>query len=202
MNQLKQIHTQMILTGLILDGFSVSRLIAFCAISESGCLAHCKRILENTDSPNIYSWNLAIRGYSESSKLEQTILLYKIMLRNGETKPDNYTFPFVLKACAQLAFVQLGFEILGHVLKLGFDSNIYIYNAVLHMLVSCGEVELAGNLFDESCLRDLVSWNTVINGYVRSGRGNEALRVFGEMQEANVMPDEVTMIGVVSSCAN
>ncbi|KAF9597870.1 hypothetical protein IFM89_021955 [Coptis chinensis] len=201
MNQLKQIHTQMILTGLILDGFSVSRLIAFCAISESGCLAYCKRVLENTDSPNIYSWNLAIRGYSESSKLEQTILLYKIMLRNGETKPDNYTFPFVLKACAQLAFVQLGFEILGHVLKLGFDSNIYIYNAVLHMLVSCGEVELAGNLFDESCLRDLVSWNTVINGYVRSGRGNEALRVFGEMQEANVMPDEVTMIGVVSSCA-
>lgn len=35
MTQVKQIETQMIITGLILDGLAASRLVAFCAISES-----------------------------------------------------------------------------------------------------------------------------------------------------------------------
>ncbi|KAF5182016.1 Pentatricopeptide repeat-containing protein [Thalictrum thalictroides] len=69
------------------------------------------------------------------------------------------------------------------------------------MLVSCKEVEVAQALFEESCIRDLVSWNTVINGHVRSGKPNEALKLFRQMRVANVEPDEVTMIGVVSSCA-
>ncbi|PIA53448.1 hypothetical protein AQUCO_00900199v1 [Aquilegia coerulea] len=123
------------------------------------------------------------------------------MLRNGESKPNNYTHPFVLKACSQLSLIRTGFQILVHVLHLGFDSNIFVHNAMIHMLVMCKEVEVARALFEESCMRDLVSWNTVINGYVRSGKPNEALKLFREMRVANVEPDEVTMIGVVSSCA-
>ncbi|KAF5207347.1 Pentatricopeptide repeat-containing protein, partial [Thalictrum thalictroides] len=46
-----------------------------------------------------------------------------------------------------------------------------------------------------------VDSNIFINGHVRSGKPNEALKLFRQMRVANVEPDEVTMIGVVSSCA-
>ncbi|PWA70782.1 Pentatricopeptide repeat-containing protein [Artemisia annua] len=83
---------------------------------------------------------------------------------------------------------------------MGIGSDLYVNNVVIHFLVSCGELDCARKVFDESCVRDLVSWNS-INGYVKSGKACEALRLYGKMEEDGVKPDEVTMIGVISACA-
>ena len=60
---------------------------------------------------------------------------------------------------------------------LGFGSDLYVNNVVIHFFVSCGELDCARKVFDESCARDLVSWNSMINGYVKSGKACEALRL-------------------------
>ncbi|KAK3205196.1 hypothetical protein Dsin_019242 [Dipteronia sinensis] len=202
LSQLKQIQAQTIITGLISDGFALSRLIAFCSISESKDLHYCTNILYKTENPNVFSWNVAIRGFSESDTMREAVVLYKRMLRNGGSRPDNFTYPMLFKVCAGLGLKFTGHEILGHVLKLGFDAHIYVHNAVIHMLVSCGELGMARKVFDESCVRDLVSWNSLINGYVRSGFSREAIRLYQDMELEGVQPDEVTMIGMVSSCAH
>ncbi|KAG8479988.1 hypothetical protein CXB51_024966 [Gossypium anomalum] len=200
--QLKEIQAQMTIKGLMADWFFYSRLIAFCALSEHKNLDHCFKILYNLQNPNAFSWNVTIRGCAESENPIEAIFVYKRMLRNnGCIRPDNYTYPSLLKVCAFLMLKYLGFEILGHVLKLGFDADMYVHNGVIHFLVSSGELELAGKVFDESCVRDLVSWNSLIYGYVRSGRAKEAIGLYRKMQEEGVEPDEVTMIGIVSSCA-
>jgi pentatricopeptide repeat protein len=191
----------MTLTGLSSDGFASSRLIAFCAISEWRNLGYCSQILYNLDNPNVFSWNVAIRGYSESESMEEGVVLYKGMLRNGGSRPDNYTYPLLLKVCAGLSWKLMGDGIVGHVLQMGFDSDMFVHNAVIHMLVSCGELVDARKVFDEGRVRDLVSWNSLINGYVKSGLAYEALRMYSEMEVERVKPDEVTMIGVVCSCA-
>ncbi|KAK9999952.1 hypothetical protein SO802_019555 [Lithocarpus litseifolius] len=202
LSQLKQIQAQMTLTGLSSNSFASSRLIAFCAISEWRNLGYCSQILYNSNNPNVFSWNVAIRGYSESENMEEGVVLYKRMLRDGgSSRPDNYTFSYLLKVCAGLSWKLMGDEIVGHVLQMGFDSYMYVHNAVIHMLVSCGELVKARKVFDESCVRDLVSWNSLINGYVRRGLACEALGIYREMEVERVRPDEVTMIGVVSSCA-
>ncbi|GAB4835196.1 Pentatricopeptide repeat-containing protein At2g22410, mitochondrial [Ancistrocladus abbreviatus] len=201
MSQLKQIQAQMIATGLILDGFSCSRLIAFCAISDAGDLAYADKILRFMDSPNVVSWNLAIRGYSESENPIKAILLYKEMLEKGGCRPDNYTYPMLFKACARLLLNYMGHEILGHVLKMGLDVDVFVFNGMIHMLVSCGELEVARKLFDEMRFRDLVTWNSLINGYAHGGQPWEALKLYEEMKMEGIGPDEVTMIGLVASSA-
>ncbi|XP_052196241.1 pentatricopeptide repeat-containing protein At2g22410, mitochondrial [Diospyros lotus] len=201
MSHLKQIQAQMTITGLILDGLASSRLVAFCAISELGNLDYCKTILKNVQNTNAFSWNMAIRGYSESENPREAFLLYKSMLRRSNSRPDNYTYPLLLKLCARLSLFWMGHEILGHVLQLGFDLDIYVHNAVIHMLVSCGELEAGRKVFGESSVRDLVSWNSLINGYVRAGLPLEALRIYREMEAEGVLPDEVTMVGMVSLCS-
>ncbi|KAK9027329.1 hypothetical protein V6N11_067167 [Hibiscus sabdariffa] len=200
--QLKQIQAQMTTRGLMSDWFFSSRLIASCALSEHKNLDHCFKLLFNVQNPNVFSWNVTIRGCAESGNPIEAIFIYKRMLRNnGCIRPDNYTYPSLLKVCAFLMLKYLGFEILGHVLKLGFDADMYVHNGVIHFLVSSGELEFASKVFDESCVRDLVSWNSLINGYVRSGRAKEAIGLYRKMQEEGVEPDQVTMIGIVSSCA-
>lgn len=74
-------------------------------------------------------------------------------------------------------------------------------NAAVHFLAVCASMAEARRLFDQSPVRDLVSWNTLIGGYVRRGVPGEALGVFWRMTEdGTTTPDEVTLIGVVSGC--
>ncbi|KAJ9555859.1 hypothetical protein OSB04_010473 [Centaurea solstitialis] len=195
---MRKIQTQMIVTGLISDGLAASRLVAFCAISESRNLDYCKRILNNLQNPT----NVAIRGYIETQKPEESFVFYREMLRRSKRlQPDNHTYPLLLKCCAKLSLVWVGLGVIAHVIHLGFDSDVYVNNAVIHLLVSCGELDDAHKVFDESCLRDLVSWNSITNGYVRSGGPWEALRLYRWMQQDGIKPDEVTMIAMISSCA-
>ncbi|KAL1197993.1 Pentatricopeptide repeat-containing protein [Cardamine amara subsp. amara] len=199
---LKQIQAQMIITGLILDPFASSRLIAFCALSESRYLDYCVKILKGVENTNAFSWNVTIRGFSESENPKDSILIYKQMLRYGfESRPDHFTFPVLFKVCANLALSRLGQMILGHVLKLRLELISHVHNASIHMFASCGEMDNARKVFDESPVRDLVSWNSLINGYKKIGEAEKAIQVYKEMEIEGVDPDDVTMIGLVSSCS-
>ncbi|XP_074321324.1 pentatricopeptide repeat-containing protein At2g22410, mitochondrial-like [Silene latifolia] len=201
MSQLFQIQSQMITTGLFLDDVASSRLIAFCALSDTGDPCYSHRILRDLDNPIVHSWNYVIKGYSESLNPVKAIDLYREMLVNSSCRPDNYTYPILFQVCARLCSCLMGNMVFGHVLKLGFESDVFVQNGVVHMMASCGKLEHARHMFDEMCERDLVTWNSLINGYVDYGNACEALKLFEEMMLNGVMPDEVTMIGMLESCA-
>ncbi|XP_062076946.1 pentatricopeptide repeat-containing protein At2g22410, mitochondrial [Humulus lupulus] len=200
-SHLKQIQARMTITGLITDPFASSRLIAFCALSQLRNHDYGTKILFNTENPNVFSWNVMIRGYLESESPWEAVVLYKRMLGDGGSRPDKFTYPLLLKVCALLQSSLMGFQVLGHVLQLGFCFDLFVHNAMIHMLVSCEELDEARQLFDESFVRDLVSWNSLITGYARAGLASEALRLYQGMEADRVKPDEVTMVGLVSSCA-
>ncbi|KFK35866.1 hypothetical protein AALP_AA4G047000 [Arabis alpina] len=190
----------MILTGLIQEPFASSRLIAFCALSESRYLNYCLKILKGVKKANAFSWNVTIRGFSESENRKVSIFLYKEMVR--ESRPDNFTYPVLFKVCGDLGLFSLGEMIFGHVLKMRFELFSHVVNALIHMFGSCGEMSNARKVFDRSPVRDLVSWNILINGYKKIGEAEKAIMVYKEMEfEGAVVPDDVTMIGLVSSCA-
>lgn len=188
----------MILNGSILDPFDSSRLIAFCA-SRDDNLGYCVKLLRGVDNPNAFSWNVTIRGFSESPSPKDAVLIYKEMLRDGgESRPDRYTYPALFKVCGDLA---LGHMILGHVLKMGLELVSHVHNASIHMLARFGEMGNARKVFEESPVRDLVSWNSLINGYKKMGQAEEAIEVYKQMKSEGVEADDVTMIALVSSCA-
>ncbi|RZC43830.1 hypothetical protein C5167_036776 [Papaver somniferum] len=62
-------------------------------------------------------------------------------------------------------------------------------------------VEEARILFDEMPLKDVVSWNVLITGYAHSNQVGQVLKLFEDMQFANVKPDNYTLVNVLSACA-
>uniref|UniRef100_A0A1D1Z596 Pentatricopeptide repeat-containing protein At2g22410, mitochondrial n=1 Tax=Anthurium amnicola TaxID=1678845 RepID=A0A1D1Z596_9ARAE len=199
--QLKQVQAQMLLTGLMADGFAASRLVAACSASPpAGDLGYCRVVLGSIDGPNVFSWNAAIRGHSDRGHLGESVTLYKQMLRSG-ARPNHLTHPFLFKVCAKTADLPAGCQLFGHALQLGLGSDVFVSNAAIHMLATCGKLDHARQLFDDMSSRDLVSWNSLINGFVRRSRPDDALELFREMEVEKVVPDEVTMIAVVSCCA-
>lgn len=80
------------------------------------------------------------------------------------------------------------------------EKNVVTWNVMLNGYVKSGLVESARGLFEIIPVRDLVSWSTMIDGYVRANRLSEALIMYREMQRAEVRPNEVTMVDLVSAC--
>ena len=79
----------------------------------------------------------------------------------------------------------------------------YVQNTLVHMYACCeGGIECARKVFDRTPKTSPVTWSAMISGCVRSGRSNDAVLLFREMQTEKVPPDEVTVITVLSACAD
>ncbi|KAL5074712.1 hypothetical protein RYX36_013696 [Vicia faba] len=56
-------------------------------------------------------------------------------------------------------------------------------------------------MFDEMCLRDLVSWSSVVSCYVENGVYREGLEMFRSMVLERIRPDSVTLLIIDEACA-
>ncbi|XVF07841.1 hypothetical protein REPUB_Repub06bG0174500 [Reevesia pubescens] len=53
-------------------------------------------------------------------------------------------------------------------------------------------------VFEGSLVRDIVSYNTMINGFALVGQPDPALRLFRKMQDFGIQPDEFTFVALLS----
>uniref|UniRef100_A0A453N2Q7 Pentatricopeptide repeat-containing protein n=1 Tax=Aegilops tauschii subsp. strangulata TaxID=200361 RepID=A0A453N2Q7_AEGTS len=80
--------------------------------------------------------------------------VYVDMLHN-DVEPDGYTFPFVVKACAQLAALRQRRQLQGHAVKLGFlEHDEHAQNSLISFYGKCGEPELARRAFEQMEARE------------------------------------------------
>ncbi|XP_023735151.1 pentatricopeptide repeat-containing protein At2g22410, mitochondrial [Lactuca sativa] len=197
MAQLRQIQAQFTRTGLIFHVFPVSRILTFCALSDTGDLKYAHRLFNQFSNPNVYMWNIMIRGYLKSHLNVKGLSLFRLMVRKC-VEMDRRSFVFGLKACECL---QAGESLHSLVWKVGFDCDLVVQNGLVHFYGERGQLGCARKVFDESCERDVFSWTSLINGYAKQGMPDEALRVFELMEASGVQPNEITMIAVFSACS-
>ncbi|KAF8407898.1 hypothetical protein HHK36_007036 [Tetracentron sinense] len=200
MDTVKELHANLIRTGFHTDPNSISDVLRSYAHSPSN-LHKALLVFNQIQRPTTFNWNWMIRGLSQSDRPNEAICLYNLMLHQG-VAINKLTFIFVLKACACVPDIINGRKIHVHCLKLGFESELFVSNALIHMYASCSDLDLAGKLFNGMPERDLVSWNSLICGYSRNKRFREVLNLFETMQVEKVKADAVTMVKVVLACSH
>lgn len=87
------------------------------------------------------------------------------------------------------------------IVKLGFGSNVYICSALVDMYAKCGKLGCAWKLFDEMPVRNSVTWNSLINGYMQAMCPEIGLELFSEMTKGGVAPTAFGVSGVLVGCA-
>ncbi|KAH6817230.1 Tetratricopeptide repeat superfamily protein [Perilla frutescens var. frutescens] len=148
-----------------------------------------------------FQWNSLISGYAEKDLYEDALALFFQMVEEG-VQPDEYTFPRVLKACGGVGMIQVGEEVHRWVIRYGFGSNTFVLNALVDMYAKCGDIIRARKVFDGVKEKDLVSWNSMIIGYVRHGLILEALSVLRRMIAEGCEPVSVTLSAVLTSVSH
>ena len=64
------------------------------------------------------------------------------------------------------------------------------------------ELRICNQVFDKMPEQNVVSWSAMIVGYAHNGCANGALRIFHGMQVENVNPNKVTILSILSTCAD
>ncbi|XP_010249955.1 PREDICTED: pentatricopeptide repeat-containing protein At2g29760, chloroplastic-like [Nelumbo nucifera] len=195
--ELKQIHAQMIRTGLIFHVFYASKIVSFCALDDSGSLHYARLVFSQISNPTPFICNSIIRGYTNKNFPHQAILFYREMIEEG-LLPDNFTFPSLFKSCGDL---NEGKQLHCYSTKFGFASDSYIQNTLMHMYSNCRDLDSAQQVFDKMSERSVVSWATMIDAYAQCGCPVEALELFRRMEFENVKPNGVTLLNVLGACA-
>ncbi|XP_074560761.1 pentatricopeptide repeat-containing protein At1g31920-like [Curcuma longa] len=202
MDEFRALHAQYIRLGLDRVPRHAGDLLLACSLSEWGSMDYARLIFLGLDDPGVFDFNTMIRGCLKHGHPQDGLLFYLDMLQSN-ARPDNFTFPFVLKACAFLAAVAEGMQIHGHVAKLGFERDLYAQNSLLNFYGKCGRIELARKLFDEmgSC-RSIASWSAMLAAHARTGLWTECLELFATMTCEGVRPEESSMVSALSACKN
>lgn len=201
MSQLKQIHARTLRTTSVQNPhtlFLYSRILNFSSLADLG---YAFQVFYQIESPNSFAWNTLIKACARSKQnKERAFEFYYRMLVDGTVIPDKYTFPFVLTACAYLFAFSEGKQTHAHVVKLGFHSDVYVNNSLIHFYASCGRLDFARKVFENMLERTLVSWNAIIDAFVQLGEFETALNLFNEMNRV-FEPDGYTMQSVVNACS-
>ncbi|ERN16509.1 hypothetical protein AMTR_s00031p00067070 [Amborella trichopoda] len=143
-------------------------------------------------SPNLVSWTAMITGYAKSGQELKALSLFFKMRFSG-LEPNQFGFVGVLIACSKILGLELGKQIHGLTLKMGFFSHVYVCNALIDFYVKCGSIVSAQLVFDKMGCRDLVSWNTVISGLAQGSKATCAFRCFRDMMEDGFLADQFSL---------
>ncbi|KAJ8898652.1 hypothetical protein K2173_004686 [Erythroxylum novogranatense] len=200
MKQLKQIQAHMTPTGLITHTFPCSRVLAFCALADSGDINHASALFKQFQNPNTYMWNTMIRGYAKAKLPILGFSFFRQMV-SQRVELDSRTFIFVLQTCERFLRVLEGKSVHCAIWKMGFASSLLVQNGLIHFYSVRACLGLARQVFDETSFRDVVSWTSMIEAYSQHNCYNEALELFNSMLFSGVEPNEVTVITVLSACS-
>ncbi|KAJ0664472.1 putative tetratricopeptide-like helical domain superfamily [Helianthus annuus] len=81
---------------------------------------------------------------------------------------------------------------MGFAIKLGYNetAHVSVLNSLVSLYSKCGDVDAAETVFKRIYVKDLVSWNTMINGFSSNGMILEAFDLLRQMQlTGSILPD-------------
>ncbi|KAL3512479.1 hypothetical protein ACH5RR_025196 [Cinchona calisaya] len=222
LDSMKQIHAQMITTGLILHTYPLSRILLVSS-SITTTISYALTIFNHVKNPTIFLYNILISCLTKRGQTHEAFSLYTRIFtdqKNNLLKPNSYTYPSLFKACGAQVQFQCGKALHAHVLKfLQTAHDQFVQASLVSFYSSCGKICIARYLFDEITQPDLAAWNSILSAYARCFSVNfdanansfhdsmkllvEVLHLFGQMQKKSlVRPNEVTLVALISACAD
>ncbi|KAH7415842.1 hypothetical protein KP509_14G063100 [Ceratopteris richardii] len=197
----EKIHREISAQGLLCDN-SVLQNALLDMYVKCGSLAKARQVLFELPHRDVISWSTLIAGYVQQGDGDQAISCFNEMKREG-ISPNTVTYISLLQACGSIGSIEKGEEIHYEVrLKGILNDNLTLGNSIVDMYAKCGAFTKARKMLESLPVRDVVSWTSLIGGYIQHGKCEQALDCFEQMQREGVNPNAVTFICVLKACGS
>ncbi|KAK7410880.1 hypothetical protein VNO78_02076 [Psophocarpus tetragonolobus] len=225
-----EIHGLTSKLGFHADPFIQTALITMYA--ACGRIVHARFLFDNMSHPDLVTWNIIIRGYSHMGLYHHVLNLYEQMKTSctepdaiilctvlsacghvGNLAYGKAIHDFINDNCLHFhshlhtALVNMyancgAMDLARQVYDQLPSKHLIVSTAMLSGYAKLGMLQDARFLFDQMVEKDLVCWSAMISGYAESDRPQQALQIFNEMQQQSVVPDQITMLSVISASAH
>ncbi|XP_024968404.1 pentatricopeptide repeat-containing protein At4g14850-like [Cynara cardunculus var. scolymus] len=196
----KQIHCLALKTGFSYELFVGSNLADM--YSKCGLMIEACMVFEEMPSKDEVSWNSMIDGYAKNGYNEEALVAFRKM-QIEDVKIDQHLLCSALCACGAYKAYNVGRCLHSFVIKLGFNLHVSVGNALTDMYCKLGDMD-SGSRFLEIDSRDtnIVSYTSLIDGYVETEQIERALTIFVELKRQGIEPNEFTFSSLIKACAN
>ncbi|WVZ74913.1 hypothetical protein U9M48_023028 [Paspalum notatum var. saurae] len=167
---------------------------------KCGCYEAGYDVFRTLSAPNLVSYNAVVSGLAASSQPEMGLDMFKLMKLRG-LRPDRFSYAAALGICNDLKNTDTGKALHCDAVKIGLDITAFVGNVILDMYSKCGATRDAEQMFSSVEEKDAVTWNTYVAAHSRRGGHMEALALFKDMVDADVVPpDNFTFASALSAC--
>lgn len=164
-----------------------------------------RRVFDGIFDRKIGLWNAMIAGYAQNERDEEALSLFIEMEGSAGLLANTTTMASVVPACVRSNAFSRKEAIHGFVVKRGLGEDRFVQNALMDMYSRLGNIDIAEMIFSKLEDKDLVTWNTMITGYVFSECHEDALLLLHKMQnferKADLKPNSITLMTILPSCA-
>ncbi|XWS60548.1 hypothetical protein CRYUN_Cryun07bG0045300 [Craigia yunnanensis] len=176
------------------DSFSFAFVLKAAANFRSlraGIQLHCQALIHGFDT-HLFVGTTLISMYGECGFVYFAKKVFEQML-----EPNVVAWNAIVTACFRCGDVKGARKMFDMMTFKNSTSS----NVMLAGYAKAGEMELARKVFWEMKLKDDVSWSTMIVGFAHNGCFDDAFGYFRELRRMGLRPNEVSLTGVLSGCA-
>ena len=195
----KDVHRHILEGGYESDVRVGSALVHMYA--KSGSIEDAAVVFDRMKGRNLITWNVMIGAYAGSGRGVEAFDLCLKMKEEG-FQPNAVTYMSLLNDCASTGALEWVQDVHKHILEEGYESDVRVGNALVHMYAKSGSIEDARMVFDRMKERDVITWTVMIGAYAGSGRGVEAYDLYLKMKEEGFQPDAATYVSLLNDCAS
>uniref|UniRef100_A0A0A0L4G7 DYW domain-containing protein n=2 Tax=Cucumis sativus TaxID=3659 RepID=A0A0A0L4G7_CUCSA len=170
--------------------------------AKCGDLKTARQVFDKLSDKDVYAWSALIFGYVKNNRSTEALQLFREVAGGSNMRPNEVTILAVISACAQLGDLETGRWVHDYITRTQKGHSVSLNNSLIDMFSKCGDIDAAKRIFDSMSYKDLISWNSMVNGFALHGLGREALAQFRLMQTTDLQPDEITFIGVLTACSH
>ncbi|XP_047949878.1 pentatricopeptide repeat-containing protein At5g19020, mitochondrial-like [Salvia hispanica] len=161
---------------------------------KNGRLGDAYKLFKKMPLRDCISYTTMIMGFAQNECYRDAIALYMEMRQLGVV-PGELTMPSVLLAYARADGTRMNAMLLhGLVVKLGLDMHAFVSHNLVILYSVSSSLHDARMIFDNMMDRNVVSWNVMLNGYLKGGLVDLARDLFDEIPWKDIF-SWCTMIG-------
>ncbi|KAF6144581.1 hypothetical protein GIB67_006073 [Kingdonia uniflora] len=224
-----EIHGLVCKMGFVYDPYIQTGLVGM--YGQCGCVLEARLLFDKMPERDVVAWSVMLDGYCQSGLYEDALMLFEEMkssglepdnmvlstilsacsrsrnLNTGKAIHDYISEKSIaMDSRLQTSLITMysncgSVDLAKHLYDKMMPKNIIASTAMVLGYSNFKQLEAARSVFNQMAEKDLVSWSVMIAGYAESDSPQEALKLFNNMQLLGIQPDQITMLSVISACA-
>ncbi|KAK7307585.1 hypothetical protein VNO77_40781 [Canavalia gladiata] len=191
-----------------------------------------RQVFDDISNRTLVSWNSMIAGYSKWGLCNEAVLLFQEMKllgmepdvftlvsllsvssKHGNLGLGRFLHLYIVISgieidsivtnalidmyakCGQLQYAKSVFDRM-------LDKNVVSWTCMVDAYAKHGLIDNALIIFNQMPVKNVVSWNSIIWCHVQEGQYTEAVELFHRMCISGVMPDDATLVSILSCCSH